>query len=276
MVNFHFLNESTQNYCSDKFDIDYDVDRKNLKVSPKNTTDILQNHEELELCEQTALEAYREAFQNYNSHEIAFCFDGGKDGHVVFHLLKNFLLQHENTCNQQNSTNNNNSDSSKILVVNIIQDSQDLLAEPLALVKTITEKYSNYLSYQEYTNLDIKSALYRLKDDHCRIKAIFMGVRRTDNVWYKDMKVFQKTDKGWPEYVRINPILDWSYPCVWAYLLKYDLKYCNLYDEGYTSLGKKSNSIRNEHLRVDVQLENNEKTVCYRWFIISSKRSVRL
>lgn len=263
MVNFHFLNESTQNYCSDKFDIDYDVNTKNLTVSPKNKTNALNNQEELKSCEKSALEVYRQAFTNYNVNEIAFCFDGGKDGHVVFHLLKNFLLQ-QNAYQEKNSTNHDdNSDSSKLLVVNIIQNSTDLLAEPLALVKILTEQYSNYLTYQEYINLDIKSALYKLKDDHSRIKAIFMGVRRTDNVWYKDIQVFQKTDKGWPDYMRINSILDWSYPCVWAYLLKYNLKYCNLYDKGYTSLGKKSNSIRNEHLRVDVEFENSEKTVCY-------------
>ena len=250
MSTLNFNNSSTHSYCSDKFTISYNKTTKKVETTPKNQVDPLHINSELKTFENHALEAYRRAFQDFKPQEIAFCFDGGKDGHVVFHLLKNFIL----SLNQPETISEIK--KSPILIINIVQNSIDLLAEPRNLVIKLTQQFSEFIKYQEYTNLDIKSALYKLKEDHSDIKAIFMGVRRTDNVWYKNMKIFQKTDQGWPEYVRINPIVDWSYPCVWAYLLKYKIGYCELYDEGYTSLGKKSNSVRNEHLKVEVDGEN--------------------
>ena len=35
------------------------------------------------------------------------------------------------------------------------------------------------------------------------------------------------------------------------------------HDEGYTSLGKKSNSVRNEHLKVDVEFGEGHRKECY-------------
>merc|ERR1711981_125728 len=93
MINYHFKNAVTETYCTDKFTIEYNPELTKLEVTPKNAQNILKNNCELEIYEKRALEAYSEAFEKYESEEIAFCFDGGKDGHVVFHLLKNFLQQ---------------------------------------------------------------------------------------------------------------------------------------------------------------------------------------
>ena len=46
--------------------------------------------------------------------------------------------------------------------------------------------------------------------------------------------------------MRVFPILDWSYSDVWAFLKNY--AYCELYDQGYTSLGEIHNSQKNPHL----------------------------
>lgn len=63
------------------------------------------------------------------------------------------------------------------------------------------------------------------------------------------MKPIDPTDPHWPQFLRIHPILDWTYPEIWAFLRELDVPYCHLYDEGYTSLGSTKNTVPNPLLR---------------------------
>lgn len=76
-----------------------------------------------------------------------------------------------------------------------------------------------------------------------------MGNRRNDP-WSRELEAVCPSSPGWPEFTRIFPILDWSYKEIWAFLRDFNLSYCKLYDEGYTSLGEQDNTVRNPHLRV--------------------------
>lgn len=82
------------------------------------------------------------------------------------------------------------------------------------------------------------------------IQAIFVGTRRTDPHG-GDLKPFEMTDRGWPSFMRVHPVLEWRYREVWAFLRWMDVEYCELYDRGFTSLGGTNDTVPNPRLRVE-------------------------
>ena len=78
----------------------------------------------------------------------------------------------------------------------------------------------------------MKQGLQQFIDSYPSIKAIFIGTRRTDPYCAK-IEEFSQTDPDWPQIMRVHPIVDWSYKDVWDYLIKFNVPYCILYDQGY-------------------------------------------
>ncbi|ETI20801.1 hypothetical protein G647_07143 [Cladophialophora carrionii CBS 160.54] len=105
---------------------------------------------------------------------------------------------------------------------------------------------------------------------HPQVKAIFVGTRRTDPHG-SHLTHFDLTDHNWPEFMRIHPVIDWHLSEIWCFLRSpyltdvgagagvcapgdlqarsVPLKYCQMYDEGYTSLGGVNDTVRNPKLR---------------------------
>ena len=75
---------------------------------------------------------------------------------------------------------------------------------------------------------DFKREVQRVIDED-GVKAIIMGNRRTDP-WSADLTPITKSSDGWPDFMRIFPILNWDYQNVWQFLRSYNLPYCCLYD----------------------------------------------
>ena len=86
-----------------------------------------------------------------------------------------------------------------------------------------------------------------------------MGNRRTDP-WSRDLEPICKSSAGWPDFFRVFPILDWNYHDVWEFMRVFELPYCTLYDEGYTSLGEMDNTVKNPHLKT-VKINDNGEEV---------------
>jgi FAD synthetase len=116
-----------------------------------------------------------------------------------------------------------------------------------------------------------------LKSDEV-VKSIIVGIRRTDP-YGESLKLEQRTDtnRGWPDFVRINPILEWHTSEVWYFIkwleresINSDFKitYCSLYDEGYTSLGGCDNTIKNPKLKRKVLIENNKPLFWPAWWVL--------
>ncbi|KAF8314008.1 adenine nucleotide alpha hydrolases-like protein [Clavulina sp. PMI_390] len=85
------------------------------------------------------------------------------------------------------------------------------------------------------------------------IKAIVMGTRKTDP-YSGNLDYSVRTDAGWPDVLRIHPIINWTYAEIWQFMLRFNVPYCSLYDEGYTSLGSIYNTWRNPALLVHPHL----------------------
>mgnify|MGYP003386746744 CR=1 FL=1 len=132
------------------------------------------------------------------------------------------------------------------------------------------------VNYVEYTG-DFKAGMEWLTHD-CSIQGVFMGLRSGDP-YSSNAEIFQPSSAGWPSFMRINPILRWTYhqgsicvgvlPCniyvlygdnnpfilliiVWAFLRQCKVQYCVLYDQGYTSIGNIKNTVPNSALAVYV------------------------
>jgi len=66
--------------------------------------------------------------------------------------------------------------------------------------------------------------------------AFVLGTRTTDpNAGQQGQ--FAPSSHYMPAFMRVNPILVWTYGHIWHYLRTFQLPYCCLYDQGYTSLG---------------------------------------
>ncbi|XP_077275645.1 FAD synthase-like [Temnothorax americanus] len=90
----------------------------------------------------------------------------------------------------------------------------------------------------------IQFALSTLLEEKHDLKAALMGTRKGDP-GSENLQAFTPTDPNWPQLMRINPILHWSYNQVWAFLLKHNIPYCSLYDQGYTSIGNRNTTVQN-------------------------------
>lgn len=189
----------------------------------------------------------------YKFDEVAFSFNGGKDSTVLLHLLRAGYAAVEAKQGFNNGAHNETLKQHPIRAIYF--DSPDAFPE----IDSFTlETAALYKLEMEIIRLDFKSgieALLRAKP----IKAIFLGTRIGDpNAVGQEQ--FSPSSTGWPPFMRVNPILDWSYRDVWAFLLACQAPYCKLYDEGYTSIGSVHDTIPNGALYIEsCQNSGNEQ-----------------
>jgi FAD synthetase len=85
-------------------------------------------------------------------------------------------------------------------------------AEVEAFVTTSSQEY--HLSIKCYT-LDMQEAMGRYLAHTPGIQAVFVGTRRADPHGEK-LTHFDRTDHGWPDFMRVHPVIDWHYTEIWA------------------------------------------------------------
>nr|WMM48042.1 flavin adenine dinucleotide synthetase [Schistosoma mansoni] len=238
------------------------------------------DEEVYKLCKQTesnlgkrvakSLQCIEEALNKYSDSELVICFNGGKDCTALLHLI-HAAIQH------QSHNNNNHSENIKPRLPKLlyIRSCSSFPETELFVEKTVDVYYSlsskilrpdlkqneqrqtDVNSQSSSCSMDnsvvvyegsIKSALERFLGDYPEIRGAFMGTRYTDPGAYK-MSYMVMSDPGWPQILRINPLLEWTYSDVWNFLRSFSLPYCSLYDAGYTSIGSMEDTHPNPQLR---------------------------
>jgi phosphoadenosine phosphosulfate reductase len=93
---------------------------------------------------------------------------------------------------------------------------------------------------------------------------LLTGIRRDEHPDRADRQAMEDRDS--PVHVMINPILDWTETDIWAFHARFDLPHCELYDQGYRSLGcqpctKKPGTSGDERSGRDQAKERSLKTL---------------
>ncbi|KAG8197890.1 hypothetical protein JTE90_020269 [Oedothorax gibbosus] len=167
-------------------------------------------------CQKESLKILKECFNKYSPENVCLSFNGGKDCTVLLHMVSLFLKNHFKA------------EPLRVFYVT----SKQPFPETEEFVQLCANRYNlKLLSYEP----PIKEALLKLQSNHPEIKAVLMGSRCTD--WNcSQLQPFQETDAGWPQFMRVSPLANWSYHDIWTFLKALNVPYCSLYDKGYTSL----------------------------------------
>ncbi|KAF4525213.1 hypothetical protein B566_EDAN014353, partial [Ephemera danica] len=141
--------------------------------------------------------------------ELVISFNGGKDCTALLHLTVAAL----HSWGKSSPT----SPRLKALYVRCPEP----FSEVEDFVRCAVSRYQlDLIQYDE----GIKDAVQHMMQQHPKVKAVLMGNRRSDP-HSSNLKPFQMTDPGWPQLMRVFPILEWSYQDVWQVLLNLRIAY---------------------------------------------------
>jgi len=149
-----------------------------------------------------SLNVIKQALAEYKLEGVALSFNGGKDCVVLLHLLYLVLSKHNSF--------------SRLRVLYFTHDNS--FPEVDSFVQQCNKIYNIKI---DFVTTPIKTALVGLVQNG--VRAVFMGTRSTDPRC-STLKDFAPTDThyGWPAFMRVNPILSWTYEDVWKFYKDYE------------------------------------------------------
>lgn len=170
-----------------------------------------------------SLKIIDEALERYRPDQLSLSYNGGKDCLVLLILYLSGLHAYSvRTATKPPAT---------------LQSVYIVSPHPFPQVEEFVDLSirTYHLGLARYAK-SMKEAFQEYLQDEPRVEAIFVGTRRTDPHG-ESLKYFDPTDRGWPKFMRVHPVVDWHYVEVWTFIRHLEIPYCSLYDLGYTSLG---------------------------------------
>lgn len=200
------------------------------------------SHWSLEQKEAKSLEVIKEALQR-SCGRVATTFTGGKDSLTVLHMLKRIgegrvrmpVLNIDTTVKFQE-----------------VMEFRDRMALEWDLDLIVVTNYDglkkiNIAEDHEQCCLVMKAEATDMALKEHGWKALITCVRWDEHPARISEDYFSER----PGHTRVQPILHFSELDIWAYIEKYRLPYCRLYDQGYRSLGCEPCTVRSVRPRGD-------------------------
>ncbi|KAH0475565.1 MAG: hypothetical protein KVP17_005091 [Porospora cf. gigantea B] len=182
-----------------------------------------------------ALDCLAGAFRTLGPRNVMVAFNGGKDATVVFHLFRACLAAHyvEVECQDQ--------DVAELSVPApgaVYFRYPDEFAEMITFAKEQTITASSVRKRHQYHPAGMTKVIHShiVKYGVGSVVGTVLGTRMGDPN-EGSLQFFEPSSPHFPSFFRINPIIKWTYGCVWKFLLQFNLVYANMYDQGYSSIG---------------------------------------
>lgn len=213
---------------------------------------------------------------------ISFSYNGGKDCQVLLLLYLACLWEFfvVNARQSQYETQYHKFPMNELPTVFI--DSKETFPSLESFIEYTQRRYVLSLYESKKDKLDprvkqdMSDAFRRFLELFPETQAITIGVRHTDP-FGEHLKPIQRTDSGWPDFYRLQPLLHWKLAHVWSFLLFSGEPICGLYGMGFTSIGDVDNTLPNPYLKKNKGTYDTE-SVCgagrfmFEWEVMNSYR----
>lgn len=206
----------------------------------------------------SALHDLEMAYRLYGPYCMVGSYNGGKDACVIFHLMR--AVHAKFCCDALEKLSDDQKEQFMIPRPRVIYfQHSDEFPSVISLLEETVEKYDvEMLAFEEGTSFPNglsflvennhppgKCGLYQSQtsaDFPPHPMAFILGTR-SDDPNAGSQGIYAPSSHYMPPFLRVNPILNWTYGQVWHFLRLFNLEYCSLYDEGYTSLGTVKDTI---------------------------------
>nr|XP_014348395.1 PREDICTED: FAD synthase [Latimeria chalumnae] len=203
-----------------------------VSIAAQEVYKLAQTRTELGHKVSAGLQTIEEALGKFKLSEICVGFNGGKDCTALLHL----------SCAAVQRKYPGGMEKLQALYIRIVSP----FPEMEQFIQDTAKRY-NLKIFTVHGN--IRQALVDLKGQQPELKAVLMGTRRTDP-YSRTLTPLCMTDPGWPQYMRVNPLLDKIVEMEHIIHNTVKKKTSKLHTFlQYTSLGSMDNTLKNPALR---------------------------